>query len=110
MQSQRNNESERADNKTKRKEAFGITSIEAQAMGLPVIGFNSGGFVDTIKEGITGFAVEDRNVSSMVKRIEGLIKNKETYKKMSLNCIRHAKKFDIKYTMQKFIELYEKKG
>lgn len=95
------------DNETKRREAFGLTSIEAQSMGLPVIGFNSGGFVDTIKEGITGFAVEDRNVSKMVKRIEELIKNKETYKKMSLNCIQHAKKFDLKFTMQKFIELYK---
>ena len=38
-----------------RREAFGVVSLEAQAMGLPIVGFDSGGFPDTIIDGKTGF-------------------------------------------------------
>jgi glycosyltransferase involved in cell wall biosynthesis len=38
-------------------EAFGRGAIEAQAMGVPVIASNLGGFTETIVEGETGFLV-----------------------------------------------------
>ncbi len=49
------------DDDTGRRETFGLVSIEAQAMGLPVIGFNSGGFPEMIPDGKSGFVIEDRS-------------------------------------------------
>jgi len=95
------------DNKSKRREAFGLVSIEAQAMGLPVVGFNSGGFPETLINGITGFAVKDRDVDGLVERIEFLINNKAEYNEMSKAAIKHASKFDHRYTTKKYLELYE---
>jgi colanic acid/amylovoran biosynthesis glycosyltransferase len=94
------------DDIVKRREAFGIVSIEAQAMGLPIIGFQSGGFPETIIEGETGFAVEDRNVDALVSKIEYLIDNPELYQSMSKAAIKHAQSFDHKHKTQQYLDLY----
>lgn len=95
------------DDLTKRREAFGLVSVEAQAMGLPVIGFNSGGFPDTIIEGQTGFAVEDRSHLAIAEKIKVLSENKELYHQMSLAAIENASTFDFKHTTQKYLDLYK---
>ncbi len=91
-----------------RREAFGLVSLEAQASGLPVIGFQSGGFPDTIIEGETGFAVEDRNVNALADKIEKLIQNPTLYENMSKAAIKHASTFDHQFTTQKYLDLYER--
>ena len=96
------------DDITKRREAFGLVSIEAQAMGLPVIGFNSGGFPDTIQEGKTGYAVKDRDHIALAEKIEELIINPSLYQDMSKASISHAQSFDFKQTTQQYIDLYGK--
>lgn len=96
------------DDISKRREAFGLVSLEAQAMGLPIIGFYSGGFPETLINGKTGFLVDDRNVVGLVDKIIYLIKHPEQFEKMSENAIIHAKNFDFEYTMQKYLDLYEK--
>jgi len=96
------------DDITKRREAFGLVSVEAQAMGLPVIGFNSGGFPDTIQEGKTGYAVKDRDHIALADKIEELIINPSLYQDMSKAAISHAQSFDFKQTTQQYIDLYGK--
>ncbi|RBP26594.1 colanic acid/amylovoran biosynthesis glycosyltransferase [Oceanihabitans sediminis] len=95
------------DEHTKRREAFGLVSIEAQAMGLPVIGFDSGGFPDTIIDGKTGFVVEDRDVLAMTEKIIYLLENQQMYKSMSKAAIHHAATFDHEFTTQKYLDLYD---
>lgn len=96
-----------SDDLTGRREAFGLVSIEAQAMGLPVVGFNSGGFPETIIEGETGFAVEDRNDKELAGKILQLRGNTGLYQKMSKAAINHAAAFDQRYTTQQYLDLYD---
>ena len=96
------------DDNNGRKEAFGLVSLEAQATGLPVIGFISGGFPDTIIEGKTGFAVENRNIEQLADKIEHLISHPSIYLKMSKAAINHAQKFDHQKTTQQYLDLYQK--
>jgi glycosyltransferase involved in cell wall biosynthesis len=42
-------------------EGFGIAYVEAQACGRPVVASSQGGAPETIREGITGFAVDPRS-------------------------------------------------
>jgi glycosyltransferase involved in cell wall biosynthesis len=48
-------------------EPFGLTTIEAQACGVPVIAFNKGSSAEIVVEGKTGFIVE--NVNEMAKAV-----------------------------------------
>jgi colanic acid/amylovoran/stewartan biosynthesis glycosyltransferase WcaL/AmsK/CpsK len=95
------------DDQTGRREAFGLVSVEAQAMGLPVIGFNSGGFPDTIIEGETGFAVEDRNDKDLADKVLHLLDNPNLYQAMSKAAIQHSVTFDQSRTTQQYLDLYE---
>lgn len=95
------------DDKTNREEAFGVVSIEAQAMGLPVVGFRCGGFIETIVEQDTGFLVKDRDSLGISNVVAELIAQPEKYKKHSKSCIAHAVKFDYSNTTTKYIELYK---
>jgi colanic acid/amylovoran biosynthesis glycosyltransferase len=93
---------------TGRCEAFGLVSLEAQGMGVPVIGFKSGGFPETIIEGETGITVEDKNYTEMANTIELLINDHEKRNRMSVAAKKHIKdNFDSGKVTSKYIELYD---
>lgn len=54
-------------------EAFGRGAVEAQAMGVPVIASNLGGFTETIVEGETGFLVPPGSAPSLAAALERMI-------------------------------------
>jgi glycosyltransferase involved in cell wall biosynthesis len=54
-------------------EAFGRGAIEAQAMGVPVIASNLGGYTETVLEGQTGLLVPPGVVSALAAALERLI-------------------------------------
>jgi glycosyltransferase involved in cell wall biosynthesis len=72
-------------------EDFGITAVEAQSFGVPVIAFKSGGAHDTVIDGVTGLFFENQTMSSLKQAIakfdtmsfnrENLIKNAEKFSK-----------------------------
>jgi glycosyltransferase involved in cell wall biosynthesis len=54
-------------------EPFGLTTIEAMAMGVPVIAFDRGPMRETIMDGKTGFVVKNvKEMAQAVKRIDEL--------------------------------------
>lgn len=73
-------------------EGFGIAILEANIMGLPVIGSNENGIIDAVSQGKSGMLVNGDNKNEVLKAlIEILSWNKETCKQ---NCINWAKQFD----------------
>ena len=51
------------------REGFGISILEAQAAGIPVIGTKIGGILDLVKDGETGILVEPKNPEALAKAI-----------------------------------------
>lgn len=51
-------------------EDFGITPVEAQAAGAPVIAFRAGGALETVVEDHTGRFFDEQNVDSLVSVVE----------------------------------------
>ena len=92
--------------KNLRQEAFGVVSLEAQAMGLPVVGFKSGGFPETLIEGKTGITVADKDVIALADVIVELIANKKKLAEMSLAAKNNVKEnFDATLKTLNYIDL-----
>jgi glycosyltransferase involved in cell wall biosynthesis len=52
------------------EEDFGIVPVEAQAAGVPVIAYGSGGALDTVSDGVTGVLYPDPSVEGLCAAIE----------------------------------------
>ncbi len=63
-------------------EGLGIVYLEASATGLPVIGGDSGGAPDAIRDGESGYVVPGRSVAAVADRITGLITDPDRAKAM----------------------------
>lgn len=96
-----------ADN-TGRQEAQGIVTIEAQAMGLPVVAFDSGGVSSTILNGKTGFLVKEKDVMGYANAIQLLVSNPSVYSQMGMNAREWAvKHFSNDVVNKLFFSLYD---
>lgn len=90
------------------REAFGVVSLEAQAMGLPVVGFQSGGFPETVIEGETGFIVEDQNVVAMANAIEKFMLDENLLHTISEKAKDHIlNTYTFEKTTGQYLKLYE---
>lgn len=70
-------------------EDFGITAVEAQSFGIPVIAYRSGGVLDTVIDGQTGIFFESQTKDSLkqaIAKFDTMSFNRE-------NLIKNAKKF-----------------
>lgn len=76
-------------------EGFGLTLVEAQSRGLPIIAFDCLAGPREIIKNDAGILVENRNIKELARNINGLVKNKRTIKEMSLSALNNSKRFDI---------------
>lgn len=51
-------------------EDFGITPLEAQASGRPVVAYRMGGVLETIRENSTGLFFDEQNPESLIEAVE----------------------------------------
>jgi phosphatidyl-myo-inositol dimannoside synthase len=63
-------------------EGFGIVFLEASAAGKPVIGGRSGGAVEAIREGVTGYLVNPDDVDELAGVLKRLIVDRKLREKM----------------------------
>jgi phosphatidylinositol alpha-1,6-mannosyltransferase len=63
-------------------EGLGIVFLEGSATGLPVVVGDSGGAVDAVLDGETGYLVDGSNTNEIARRISYLLSNPDVAKKM----------------------------
>ncbi|MFC1608195.1 glycosyltransferase family 4 protein [Candidatus Latescibacterota bacterium] len=63
-------------------EGFGMTFIEANACGRPVIGGRSGGALDAVEDGVTGYLIDPEVSSDLEEKIVYLLDNPNIAKEM----------------------------
>lgn len=68
-------------------ETQGLATIEAEACGLPVVIFDTGGTKYTIENDISGFLCDEYNVECMFNKVKILIDNNEIFQKMSKEAV-----------------------
>lgn len=86
------------------EEDFGLTPLEAQAMGKPVIAFGKGGVLETVKEGLTGIFFDKQTYQSLIQAIEKFAKSKISPKE----CLENAKKFSLEVFQNRFKKLFDR--
>jgi glycosyltransferase involved in cell wall biosynthesis len=81
-------------------EPFGLTLIESQACGTPVVAFNNGAAAELIQDGKTGFIVKDeKEMAAAIKKIHS-IKRKDCRDWVE-------KRFSVKAMVDKYEKLYQ---
>lgn len=87
-------------------EAFGRVTVEGMQAGLIVIGSNTGGTLDIIEDGYTGYLYEQGNAESLADKIQKVIEEKEiTEKIVKTGYIRAYKNFSIEKNVEKINSL-----
>jgi len=64
-------------------EAYGLVYLEAQAAGLPVVAFDSGGVPATLERDVTGLLVPDGDIVSFARTLGGLLDDSGRRRRMS---------------------------
>lgn len=64
-------------------EALGLTSLEAQASGVPVVVSDAGGLPETVTPGRSGFVVGNGQVEQLAERVVELLLNEQRRSEMS---------------------------
>ncbi|HYY68730.1 MAG TPA: glycosyltransferase, partial [Terriglobales bacterium] len=77
-------------------EGFGMVFAEAQAMGLPVASFASGGIPEAVVHGETGLLARERDIAALAQNIVSLLTDRALWQRFSEAGQRRVRKlFDV---------------
>lgn len=87
------------------REGFGMSVVEASAMGIPVVVTRYPGPSAAMRENETGLCVDIKDTKSLYEAVKKLLDDKQLAEKMSANGIKFAKEcFDQEIFKEKYIE------
>ncbi len=89
------------------KEGWGITNLEANACGTPVISANVPGLKDSVKDGLSGLLYEYGNIEELANKIYELLTNHELRYKLEKGAILWAKNFSWDDSADKMLKIIE---
>jgi len=78
---------------TSLKEGWGITNIEANACGTPVISANVPGLKDSVSEGLSGLLYKYGNINQLSSLLESILTDKELRNNLSEGSVQWATQF-----------------
>lgn len=89
-------------------EGFGMVFAEAQAMGLPVVSFASGGIPEAVAHEETGFLVRERDCEGLAAKLLLVLGNRDLWSRLSeAGRSRVLSLFDIRKQALRLEDLYE---
>ncbi len=76
------------------KEGFGLSVIEANAFGVPVVASDSDGLRDALRDGETGFLAPPGDAARFAQHLAALLEDDALHARMAAAAERHAAGFD----------------
>jgi colanic acid/amylovoran biosynthesis glycosyltransferase len=88
-------------------EAFGLVFAEAQAMGLPIVSFATGGIPEAVSHGETGLLVQEKDVEGLAASIQRLLADEDLWQSMSMQGRKRVEKhFNLKQQTRVLENIY----
>jgi glycosyltransferase involved in cell wall biosynthesis len=82
-------------------------SLEAMAMGLPVVANPSGGTAEQIEDGVNGYLISDQEPGEMAERVESLLRHPELREQLGVAGTRIAReKFSMRLMVDRYLQLF----
>lgn len=90
-----------------KQEGLGTSLLDAQAVGLPAVACHSGGIPEIIEHGQNGWLVPAQDEQALAAALIKLATAPELRAILGQRAQESVKKFDIKYTIEQNLQLYE---
>lgn len=89
-------------------EGLGLTLVEAQSCGMPVVAFPSGGSPEAIVDGKTGYLVSARDEQALSERLVTLLADPERRSRFGRAARAHVlERFDLEHQTRQLETLYD---
>lgn len=92
---------------TSMKEGWGITNIEANACGTPVVSADSPGLRDSVKEGVSGLLYDYGDVGQLADVLIDLLRDQDKLRRLNEGAVSWAKTFSWDKSAELMIEKCE---
>jgi len=89
-------------------EGWGISNIEANLCGTPVVASDVEGLRDSVINGKTGYLVEAKSVPAFTEAIKSLLQDTKTRERMGLESIIWAQRFSWDASADEFYDVFHK--
>jgi len=90
-----------------RFEGFGLVHLEANALGVPSIGSKDCGNEEAIREGVSGFLVQQRDVCGLADCMKRLLSPSYDWDRLSRSSFGHAMSMDWDATVELYAQCYK---
>lgn len=87
-------------------ESFGLTALEAHSTGCPVVGLPVGGLSHIVRDGRSGFLLDERDADACAARLKTILSDAEVSAAFSATAQRIAARYSWTGTAARFNELY----
>jgi glycogen synthase len=88
-------------------EAFGFVSVEAMALGRPVIATSGSGFEEIIENNVSGYLVTPGNPSALAEKIVQSLRDDTGLHRISAGARERARDFEVSRVAPKLIAYYQ---
>lgn len=88
-----------------KREGWGLVNIEANAMGVPVVAYNSLGLIDSVKDQVSGIICKENTPLALAENILYVLNNGKIYSKLVRSSIKWSKQFSWKKSKAKSLSL-----
>ena len=88
-------------------EPFGLVALEAMSVGRPVIASRTGGLIDIVADGETGFLVQPGDPLALQHAIEGLLADSDLRSRMGQAALRKFSEFQVSALVPRFEKVYQ---